>query len=160
MNRRELRDHKRAPKLLPKFEFRPLKRGSLPKPLKEMGGPRLMATRLLDVGNGMKAVFLARTGDVIERKAFFAYLFEDAEAGLTPLAILHYHPSHKGVHMIVRCETGREFAGRQLPGAPELALRSPRVYDPDDPRDRDDLILAFCRRCNIAVGATAAQLPL
>jgi hypothetical protein len=85
--------------------------------LKELGGARLTASRLLDVGAGMKAIFIVRSGDVLERRAFFGYLLEEHEGALMPLAILHYHPSHKGVHMLVNCETGRDFTGRQVAGS-------------------------------------------
>jgi hypothetical protein len=160
MDRRELRNRKARPKTLPKVEFKPLRKGALPRPLKELGGPRLTASKLVDVGNGLKVVFVVRSGDILERKAFFAYLFEEHNDVLVPLAILHYHPSHKGVHLIVNCETGREFGGRQLPGAPEFALKSARLFDPEDPNDRSELILAFCKRCNISIGDASEQLRL
>lgn len=160
MDRRELRKRKGAPKSLRGLEFKPLRRGALPKPLKELGGPRLTASRLLDVGSGMKVVFIVRSGDALERRAFLGYLFEGHEGALVPLAILHYHPSHKGIHMLVNCETDRDFTGRQLPGAPELALKTARALDPMDPNDRNELVLVFCKRCNIAIGDELPQLPL
>lgn len=160
MDRRELRSRKLQTKSLPAVEFRPLRKGSLPRPLKELGGPRLTASKLLEVASGLKVAFVARSGDTLERRAFFAYLFEERNDVLVPLAILHYHPSHKGVHLIVNCETERDYSGRQLPGAPEFPLATGRLLDPEDPDDRSKLILAFCKRCNISIGNAEDQLRL
>jgi hypothetical protein len=160
MDRRELRQRIRASKSLSSLDFRPLRHGSLPRPLKELGGPRISATKLLDVGNDMKVVFLARSGATLERRAFFAYLFEEGGNGLLPLVILHYHPSHKGLHLLVNCETGRDYTGRQLPGAPELNIDTPKIYDPDSPADRIELAVVFCTRLGISPPPSARQLSL
>lgn len=160
MDRRELLSRKLQTKTLQIVEFKPLRKGALPRPLKELGGPRLAPSKLLEVAAGLKVTFVVRSGDVLERRAFFAYLFEEHNDGLVPMAILHYHPSHKGVHLIVNCETGRDYTGRQSPGAPEFALTTDRVLDPEDPNDRSELILVFCKRCNISIGNAAEQLRL
>ncbi len=71
---------------------------------------------------------------------------------MTPLAIMHYHPSHKGVHMMFNCNSDIDYTDRQLPGARELSVNAPLPLDPANERDRGWLICEFCRRCNITLG--------
>lgn len=78
--------------------------------------------------------------------------------GLLPLVILHYHPSHKGVHILVNCDTSQDYTSRQLPGAPELALRTPDSIDPGTQAGRLRLINLFCERCGVRIAPDDEQL--
>jgi hypothetical protein len=153
----ELAQHKATPKRLGAIPiFGALKSGKLPKPLHKLGGPRLKGTGLLDLSAQHKAFFAWRDGEARTDRAFFAYLFwVTPSQGLYPLFILHYHPSHKGLHAKLPCNTGLDYEGRELPGAPELALRGSRtgqMIDPRDPNDRLLLIERFCASCGITLG--------
>lgn len=71
---------------------------------------------------------------------------------LFPLFEFHYHPSHKGVHAKLPCKTELNYAGRQLPGAPELNLKSSGSLDPRSEADRMALVHRFCQACGIELG--------
>lgn len=162
MERRELLRIKQLPKHGPKqmgeVQFRPCRRGSLPKPLDKIGGPRISATKVIQVSRDLCIVFLARTGETLDRRAFYGYLFQETHRGLLPLAILHYHPSHKGLHMLLNCEMNRDYTQRQLPGAPELAIKTPAGLDPTNARDQVHLVNIFCDRVGIRMGPDGSQL--
>ncbi len=53
---------------------------------------------------------------------------------------------------MLNCETDRDYLGRLLPGAPELALTTPQGLNPVDGTDRLKLVSIFCRCCGIALG--------
>lgn len=158
MNRAELKALKCRPKRLRAVSFKPLRRRQLPKPLQQLGGPRLSHSGLLEVADDLCVLFLVRSGETRVRRAFFGYLFQQTQRGLLPLLILHYHPSHKDVHVLVNCKTTRDYTERQLPGAPELALHAPTALDPENQQDRNQLISLFCERCGIRIAPDDEQL--
>lgn len=149
MQRRELRNIKRLPKAIGKFAFKKLKKGDLPEPWKKMGGPRLKTTGLLSADNEHVAVFITRDGETQDRKLFMGFLSRRVAAGYEPVYILHYHPSHKGVHAQINCESELNYVNRQLPGAKEFALKSPDNLDPVD--DALQLVGLFCDRFGIQI---------
>lgn len=153
---KELAQHKLVPKRLAAVPaFRALKKGRLPKPLHKVGGARFQATDVLPVSDTHSAVFMWRDGELLTDGAFFGYLFLRLEQDeLFPLAELHLHPSHKGLHIKVPCDTTYDYRQRLLPGAPELALSSGVAgLDPRQESDRVKLIHRFCKAMGIAVGA-------
>jgi len=154
-----LRLHKSRPKrLIDVPVFKPAKRGRLPKPLHQVGGARMHITDLLTVGGSYHACFLWRDGSLLADTAFYGWLFESRDTGLYPLAALHYHPSHKPVHLLTPCRLERNLINRQLPGAIEFNVlnrrRDPlnRRLDPRQESDRSRLVELFCRRCGIEMG--------
>lgn len=154
MRKRELGSLKDQAKRLTAIQFRPLKRGGLPRPLDKIGCKRLLAAGPAQVADNLLVIFLVRDGDTLERRAFFAHLFQSGlpGGGLLPLAILHYHPSHKGIHIVLNCQTDRDYLDRLLPGAPELALATPQGLNPANATDRLQLVSIFCRCCGITLG--------
>ena len=154
MTPKELATHKAAVKRLVGLpSFKSIKRGKLPKPLHKLGGPRLQATELLEVSDSHRAVFFLRDGELRTDCAFLAYLFcVLSDGGLYPLFEMHFHPSHKGVHAKLPCNTELNFASRLLPGAPELALSGGNTLDPRVDEDRRFLIGRFCDACGVAMG--------
>lgn len=155
MSPKELAAHKATAKRLATVPvFKPIKRGKLPKPLHKMGSPRLQATDLIAVSDTHRIVFMWRDGEQRSDRAFFAYLFcELQDQALYPLCELHFHPSHKGVHAKLPCNTEIDYSSRLLPGAPELALSSPIGLDPGDEKHRLQLIEQFCSTCGIGMGS-------
>jgi hypothetical protein len=152
MDEKTLRAHKHRPKrLVAAPTFKPLKRGRLPKPLHQIGGQRFFSTELLTVGDGYQSCFLWRNGALLADTAFYGWLFEVRANGLYPLATLHYHPSHKPVHLLTPCRQERDFTNRQLPGAIEFNLSHGRL-DPRLESDRLRLVKTFCERCGISLG--------
>ncbi len=151
---KELAAHKLAPKRLVGIPaFRAMKKGKLPKPLHKMGGPRLHATDLTAVSDTHRAVFIWRDGELLTDSAFFGYLFQVlADDELSPLVEFHLHPSHKGLHIKVPCDTLYDYRQRLLPGAPELALSGISDLDPRREDDRTKLIVRFCKALGITVG--------
>lgn len=153
MDKQVLGSLKHQTKRLTAIQFRPLKRGGLPRPLDKIGGKRLLAAGPTQVADNLLVIFLVRDGDTLERRAFYAHLFQNGPSGgLLPLAILHYHPSHKGVHVVLNCQTDRDYLDRLLPGAPELALTTPQGLNPANATDRLQLVTIFCRCCGITLG--------
>ena len=153
MRKLELGSLKNQTKRLSTVQFRTLRRGGLPRPLDKIGGKRYLVAGPEQVAENLVVIFLVRDGETLERRAFYAHLFQtDPSGGLLPLAILHYHPSHKGIHIVLNCQTGRDYLNRLLPGAPELALDTPPGLNPANDTDRLRLVDIFCRRCGIALG--------
>lgn len=152
MNRQQLLAQKRKPKRLCEVEFKALRKPSLPKPFDKIGGPRIQYSGLIDVADDSVVLFVARDGETLERRAFYAYWLLRTASGLLPLVILHYHPSHKGVHLLTNCRDDRDYTERQLPGAPELALKTPADIDPGAQEGRLRLVNLFCERCGIRLG--------
>ncbi len=155
---KELAAHKQAPKRLADIpNFRALKKGKLPKPLHKMGGIRLHATELIAVSESHRVVFLWRDGELLTDGAFFGYLFQMLEDDeLLPLVEFHLHPSHKGLHIKVPCNTTYDYRQRLLPGAPELALSGIQGLDPRLEADRIKLVVRFCKATGIEVGPEGA----
>lgn len=158
MERQRLREIKRRTKTLRAVEFRSLRRGKLPRPFDKLGGPRLTSSGLIEVAAGLSVLFLVRDGDAPERRAFFGHLMQHSAGGLVPLVIMHYHPSHKGIHLLANCEVARDFTERLLPGAPELALRTPGGIDLASEQGRLRLVNEFCVRCGIRIAPDDGQL--
>jgi hypothetical protein len=154
MQPRALRDQKTSPKRLesdPAFKL--MKRGKLPKPFAKMGGSRLYTTELVDVSETHQVIFIWRDGELLTDRAFFAWLLKRTHNGsLYPLAELHWHPSHKGIHMKTPCHAEVDYTNRQLPGAVELDVRTVSMYDPREESDRRYLIAAFCKKVGITLG--------
>ena len=158
MDARDLMAAKRAAKVIRHVTFKPLKRGKLTRPFDKLGGARLTYAGPLELGSGYTALFLARDGDTLERRAFYGYLLQRHGPDWLPLAALHYHPSHKGVHLVLNCGQLPDYTGRLLPGAPELALRTACAYDPGADQGRLQLVHLFCTRLNIRLAPDDAQL--
>ena len=150
----ELARHKAAPKRLEgELAFKQMKRGKWPKPFHKMGSSRLRATELTSVSETHRVLFVWRDGELITDSAFFAWLLcQLNDEVLYPLFELHCHPSHKGLHAKLPCKTEFNYEGRQLPGAPELALSSADGLDPRNEADRQKLINRFCQACGITMG--------
>ncbi len=155
MSPKELANHKSTPKRLASLPtFKQMKRGKLPKPLHKIGGARIQATDLLDVSDTHRAFFAWRDGEIRTDRAFYAYLFcELGDGALYPLFILHLHPSHKDIHAKLPCDAEIDYTSRELPGAPELSLKTSRSnLDPRQANDRNHLIECFCTACGITMG--------
>lgn len=158
MEPRLLKQHKHAAKrLVAPPVFKAWRRGRLPKPLDKMGGARLFASDLTAVGGAYYVCFAWRDGSLLADSSFFAWLFSGEPGRLFPLAILHYHPSHKPAHMLMPCRDERDFTNRQLPGVIEFNV-APAVFDPRQEADRGRLIALFCQRCGIVLGAEGGLL--
>lgn len=151
----ELAQHKLAPKRLAgRPVFHKTKSGSkLPKPFDKMRGPKLYATGALAVSDTHQAFFFWRDGDLLSDSKFFGWLMCVLKNGaLYPLFEFHYHPSHKGVHAKLPCNTALDYTERQLPQAPELALKTSGELDPRTEEGRLKLIHQFCAACGIQQG--------
>lgn len=72
---------------------------------------------------------------------------------LYPLFELHFHPSHKGVHCKLPCNTENDYTDRQLPKVPELELMTAKELDPRIDAHRQQLIVQFCEACGIALAS-------
>lgn len=156
MDPRDLQSHKAVLKrLVSTPEFKPMKKGKLPKPFKTMGGPRLHTTGLCDVSTSHSVIFIWRDGETLQDSMFLAWMFCKLQNGdISPLFEMHLHPSHKGLHGKTPCKTESNYTNRQLPGAPEFDLnpRSKPILDPRDAADRVILITRFCQICGISIG--------
>ena len=150
----ELAQHKTAPKRLASApSFTKLKRGKLPKPFNKMGGDRFHSSGALPVSDIHRIFAFWRDGETLTDRAFFAWLMcELGNGDLYPLFEFHYHPSHKGVHGKLPCNTELNYANRQLPQAPELRLNCQGETDPATVEGRLHLMDRFCRACGIAQG--------
>lgn len=154
MEPRDLANHKASPKRLqdaPSFKL--LKRGKLPKPFHKTGGPRTFATDVIEVSTEHVVVFIWRDGEILTDRAFFGHLLCKLPTGaLYPLFEFHWHSSHKGLHAKLPCRTQYDYTNRLLPGAPELALKTPAALDPRNEVDRLRLIATFCDASGIVLG--------
>lgn len=155
MEPRQLKEHKEQPKRLRAAPaFKSLKKGKLPKPLAKLGGPRLCATEPINVSPHHQVVFLWKDGEILTDRAFYGWLFKKVGTdSLYPLMTMHWHPSHKGLHIKVPCKTTLDYTNRELPGAPELDIHTGMSYDPKNEIDRLALMDAFCRAAGIKLGA-------
>jgi len=136
-------------------EFSPIKRGKLPKPLNAIGGPRVQGTQLLPISEKHSAWFMWKDGETLEQRSFYGYLFSHVghARNLYPLCELHWHPSHKELHIKTPCNSESDYTGRGLPGAKELNLnRDQRRFDPRIDQHRLRLIEIFCDVCGIQFG--------
>lgn len=151
---RDLAGHKTALKRLPHMpSFKQLKRGKLPRPFHKIGGPRYFATGLIPVSHSHSVLFIWGDGEILTDTKFYGYLLCGLPNGSwSPLLEFHWHSSHKGIHIKVPCNTNLDYTNRLLPGAPELALKSTRTFDPRIPSDRSHLITVFCKATGITLG--------
>jgi hypothetical protein len=149
--RQELKLAKAVVKRLTAYGFKPARSRRLPKPFDRLG-PRANLSELIDLGGDFRAVFIWRDGEALSRTAFYGHVLRETERGLLPLAILHYHPSHKGIHGLFNCETDRDFTGRYLPGSREFTLKGGENLDPRIEADRHRLIGIFCERFGVILG--------
>lgn len=157
MQRSSLSAHKKEPKTLDAVpEFAHIKRGKLPKPLHTMGGPRVQATKLLPVAEKYSVWFMWKDGETIEETAFYGFLFAHAgmKGNLYPLCHMHWHPSHKLLHVKTPCDSDLDYTNRGLPGAKELHVNGgEKGFDPRDAQHRLQLIEIFCKVCGIRFGS-------
>lgn len=153
MNAFELRTHKQASKrLVSGFSFKAIKKNDLPKPLHKLSGSRIKSTGLLAVSETHKVVMYWRDGALRTDCAFYAHLFcELQNKTLYPLLEFHFHPSHKGIHVKVPCETELDYSERHLVQAPELNLTTQSDLDPRNEQDLKQLISAFCSACGVSM---------
>lgn len=154
MTPKELQGHKHAPKALgaiPKFKELNKKNNSFPKPLDMLGRRKnAFASGLVRLSHTHEAFFLYRGGDILTDTCFYGYVFcRLANASLYPLYEFHWHPSHKGLHCKLPCNTSFDYNGRLLKGAPELSLSTDPTLDPRKENDREKLISMFCESCGI-----------
>ena len=157
MNRKDLSIKKQTQKRLESVAFHPAKKNKLPKPLDKLGGTRLYATSLLNLGGDLRAVFVWKTGIIVEQRQLYGWLFQLVENGLLPIARMDYHPSHKNLHVVLNCERELDLINRGLPGCKEFALREVTL-DPDNEQDRSHFITIFCERLNIKLGEDTGLL--
>lgn len=149
----ELQEHKKSHKQLPAIPvFKPLTRrqNKLPKPFRTLGGPRIFATGLIEVSDTHVVFLYWRSGEMLSDRAFYGYLLcKNHVADLSPLFEFHWHPSHKGLHCKVPCNTTLNYTGRLLPMAPELNIKTPPKLDPQVEADRLQLVTIFCDACGV-----------
>ncbi|MBI5331642.1 MAG: hypothetical protein HZB71_13655 [Betaproteobacteria bacterium] len=151
IDRRKLKQTKSAEKRLVEISFKPARSRRLPKPFDRLGA-RAYLSDMIELGGEFRAVFVWRDGETVSRSSFYGHLLQSTDAGLLPLAILHYHPSHKGLHAVLNCEIERNYVGRQLPGAPEFSLKGADGLDPRSEADRKRLVCLFCERFGVMLG--------
>ncbi len=135
--------------------FHAVKRGKLPKPLHQIGGPRVHATNLIEVDPEYSVWFMWKDGDTLVESSFYAYLFSHVgEQDLYPLCNFHWHPSHKPLHIKTPCDSDLNYTNRGLPGCKELHLKNTgKVLDPRIEQDRLQLIEVFCMACGVDFGS-------
>jgi len=152
MERKHLYKLKRTGKKpLSECHFAPAKKGKLPKPLDRLGGPRLKVTPVYDVGDGLKVIFVWKTGPYLETRSLYGRLFQETERGMLPIVRLDYHPSHKNLHVKVNCETEIDLVNRDLVKTKEFSLTNVAL-DPDIEEDRLHFVAIFCERFGIRLG--------
>ncbi|MYM34894.1 hypothetical protein GTP38_11140 [Duganella sp. FT94W] len=152
---KELKSQKLQEKRLAQIPaFKPMKKGKLPKPFNKMGGPRLSCTGLVNVSLSHQVIFVWKDGEIFSDRAFFGWLMKKVgSTDLYPLLEMHWHPSHKGLHIKTPCNTDFDYSNRQLPSAPELDIRAAKAYDPQLEDDRLRLVERFCQVAGIELGA-------
>lgn len=157
---RELRSHKNASKVLRAVPvFRKLKRGALPPPLHRMGGSRYESTGLLQLSDSHLVHFLARNGETLIDRQFFAHLFVKlADGSLSTLFEFHWHPSHKGFHCKTPCRNTVTFNNRLLRQSKELNLKTQAHLDPWSANDRLKLVNMVCHICGINLNTDSSRL--
>lgn len=151
MKPHDLKLHKNSKKQLqvvPEFKTRK----NLARPFHKLKGPRIQSTGFIEVSNEYVAFMYWRDGQILTDRSFFGYLFSRLDTNnLYPVFEFHWHPSHKGVHCKMPCLTDSDYTNRHLPGAPELALKTKKLYDPKDSTDLDALVILFCKSCGISL---------
>ena len=158
MNRQDLRSIKNIYKEINSrsVSFSRLRKNTLPRPFKRMGGSRVESTGLLEVSKSLYVLFIWKTGDILTDTAFYGYLMRKEGDEILNLFEFHWHPSHKGYHCHVPCDAKNHDTNRMIPkDAPELDLINKNNPVPNlDPRDENDrlkLINFFCEKVNLRV---------
>jgi hypothetical protein len=151
-DRRALSAIKAQEKQLVGYEFKPIKRNTMPPPLSKVGGARRQCTGLISVSEELSVCFLWRNGEILEQTAIYGWLFCKTKGFLVPLVRLDCHPSHKGLHMVLNCEGNYDLAGRDLVGGKEFDLSKTGIFDPRVEEDRARFISLFCELCKITLG--------
>ncbi|MBL0167659.1 MAG: hypothetical protein IPP85_11165 [Propionivibrio sp.] len=144
-------------KRLEVVRFSPVRKGKLPKPLDKLSGANLTATPLYEVSSDVRLAFVAKTAAAREQRQLYGWAFQATEKGLLPLARMDYHPSHKGLHMVLNCERGLDLTNRGLPGCREFALGDVEL-DADEEKDRIKFVALFCKRLGIELGKAGGLL--
>lgn len=145
----------RRDKRLPSYEFKTVKRNSLPPPLSKVCGSRRQSTGMIPVADDLAVCFIWRNGEIVEATAMYGYLFEISDGRYRPLIRMDWHPSHKGLHVLTSCETELDLTGRNLVGCKELALSKDHSFDVRMADDRARFVDVFCTTCNIRLGTGA-----
>jgi len=150
ITRKELKQHFEFPKKLQKpVEFYPAKSLKLPKPLHKLRGAHY-CTNLLEIGENYRIVFIWKEGNIREKCSIYAHLFlYRSENLIYPLARIDYHPSHKGLHILLNCEDKRDLSNRSLPGVKEFNLKLNDLIDPRLKQDRQRFIRIVCEKLGI-----------
>lgn len=139
--RSDIQAHLRTRKAISGIEFKPAAKSRETVPPLRLRGSRVQHMDALDAGDGYVVVFVWKDGPVRERRSFYCYLYLQAQPRhYVPLARVDYHPSHKGLHVVLNCEDGRDLTNRNLPGCRELALSCREGLDPAQERDRESLV--------------------
>lgn len=160
MKPRELRDHKRAIKVLKDLPvFKPIKRNTLPKPFDQLGRrSHVYAAGPISISTDHALVFLYRDGEIFTDSCFYGYFAcVLANGSFSLLMEFHWHPSHKGLHCKTPCGSQENYSGRLLAHAPELNLASDCTLDPRMEGDRLELIRLFCKACNVTMKFSEAD---
>lgn len=83
-------------------------------------------------------------------RAMYAHFFyQITEPHLYPLAEVHYHPTHKGLHILLNCEDNRNLSNRHLAGAKEFNLKLHAPIDTALENDRQRFLAIVCERLGI-----------
>jgi hypothetical protein len=140
LSKQQVRDHLREPKLIDSVDFKHASSSrDMPKFLR-LKGKRLHHTDVMDAGGPYRVLFVWRDGAILEKRSFAAWLFLAQGADLVPVSRLDYHPSHRGLHVHVNCEDGRDLVNRGLPGTKILNLKKTQNWNPKLEIDRINLV--------------------
>ncbi len=152
VTRRDLREHFRSPKKWPdNVVFYPAKTLKLPRPLHNLGGSH-HCTDLLNLGGSYRIALVWKEAKTWDRRAIYAHFFyQIVENNLYPLADVHYHPGHKGLHILLNCEDQRNLSNRHLAGAKEFNLKLDKPIDPQSDNDRQRFLTTIGKRLGITV---------
>ena len=133
---------------------------SYPKPLNRFKSSS-MVSDLIYVADKQVVLFAYKQSELLIDCKFYAYWGTLIDGKFTPIMIVHYHPSHKGMHAKVPCKTDRDYTSRELPGAPELQIHKDKLPDMRTERGINELITLFCKSAGIMIqNASNNQLSL
>lgn len=155
MDPRQLKALKDKTKVLEAYpDFAPGSRSKdFPKPLKQLRRYD-MVSDLITVADHHVIAFAVRRRELQIDCKFYGYWgLKTDENKLLPIMIMHYHPDHKGIHILVPCNTDpqRDFTSRELPGAPELNLYPGIAPDIRTDEGVCKLIELFCQAAGITI---------
>lgn len=152
--RRTLAAVKSANKRMSGLAFTPHRKNRFPAPWQHVSQARRLSTGLIQVDDDLHIGFIARGGLHYEERAMYGCLFKGTPPNpLVPLLRLDWHPSHKGLHVVINCEDDRNLRGRNLSGKEfDLSGYGVSFLDPEVEQDRLKFVEIFCSVCNIAIG--------